>query len=123
MARAISFSPPNSNATPTHSLLGVNFYNDQPVVNIPGFDVPLPVLSDEAPADDPGADPLLSIPSIGIEDVAINGDLELSQLRLGLKLVWKDGELGIKVTQTGSFHPFASLPPLQLLFGTLLTPT
>ena len=119
----VSFSPPSSNATPTYSLLGVDFYNYSPVVNIPGFDVPLPVLSDEAPADDPDADPLLSVPAIGLEEVTVNGELELSQLQLGLKLVWKDGELGIKVTQTGNFYPFASLPPLQFLFGTLLTQT
>jgi hypothetical protein len=55
--------------------------------------------------------------------ITIDGDVRLDQLKLGLKLVWQDSQLGIKVTQTGAFYPFDSLPPLSLLPGeTLVTP-
>ena len=117
----LTASPPDSNAQPDYDLGLVSLYRYRPVIQPPDFDVPLPVVSDTPPTD--GADPLFTLPQIRIEDVTIEGDVRLDRLKLGLKLVWKDGQLGIRVTQTGAFHAFDSLPSLTLLLtGTLLSP-
>ena len=120
----ITTVPPAPGATPDITIPGiVNLYNHAPVVTLPDFDIPLPVLSDTPPEDNLAADPIISIPTITANQTEVSGELRLDNLQLGLKLVWQNGELGIKVAQTDAFHAFASLPPLNLvIIGGLTIP-
>jgi hypothetical protein len=105
---------PPSGADLLGSVGFASLYTYTPSVNVPAVDLPIPVLSDEPPDDDPDADPLFTLPNITTQDTALPGAIRLDDVDFGLQLVWKDGALGIKVLPDGSFHAFDSLPPVPI---------
>ena len=110
--------PPSPNAQPDH--LGF-LYEVTPTINLPAFELPIPVLSDQPPQSNPGQAPLFTLPQIGVEDVGLDGTLRLDQVNFGLQLLWKDGVLGVKVVPTGQFVAFDALPSIPRLAGQLMS--
>ena len=85
-------------------------YWEQPSIDIPAFDLPIPFLSNEAPADDDDLLTSFSLPTIIPGEAPLSGGVRLDQLRLGLQLQWRNGKLGIWVVEKAQFIAFDSLP-------------
>ena len=94
-------------------------YSYTPSVDIPAFNLPIPVLSTEPPPNSSDSNPLLSIPNILDEDQEIPiGEVRLNDLKLNLKLQWKDEELGIWMkagNNAGRFITFDRFIPPPLI--------
>ncbi|MGB5651305.1 MAG: hypothetical protein WBM59_14605 [Sedimenticolaceae bacterium] len=85
-------------------------YWEQPSIDIPAFDLPIPFLSNEAPADDDDLLTSFSLPTIIPGEAPLSGGVRLDHLRLGLQLQWRNGKLGIWVVEKAHFIAFDSLP-------------
>ncbi|MCF6255975.1 MAG: hypothetical protein L3J98_06835 [Gammaproteobacteria bacterium] len=83
---------------PAINILGISepnplsLYSETPKVNIGGFDVPIPYLSNVAPEDDQDADFLFSITTT---ETPISGEMTLNDFKLKLALKWENNRLGI----------------------------
>ncbi len=97
-------------------------YSFTPSVDIPSFTLPIPVLSNSPPVNQPNADPLLSIPELSMMETPINGEVKLENVKLSLKLKWQNGRLGIWVragsgrNRTEQFLSFDNLMPTPMSF-------
>lgn len=97
----------------------VAFCNYRPVVSVPAFDLPIPVLS--TTRKNSSQAPLFTVPEFTLGQQQLSGGIRLDQLKLGLKLRWEGGKLGIRVNETGAFHAFEGLPEVGLMSTQMLS--
>lgn len=107
---SLSSTGPSGQTNTPSSVAFLYWERPKPSINIPAFNLPIPFLSNQPPEDDSNLLTTFSLPTI-VEGVApLSGGLRLDNLKLGLQLRWKDGKLGIWVTQKQEFIAFDSLP-------------